>query len=890
MMPEQRSHNQALRQLLIVLGLMIFSGTAKPWSPQTQTTGGKSFTLPVACQNLGKSDRRIGELLTRSASRASAEAYDTLGALFAQQNKLTCAVPAFEEALRLDHSDWRARYNLALALIAEGNQSEAADHLHILIQQKPHSADVHNALGTVLRQQGQLEAAADEFKTALNSDPRFAVAALNLGQVLIAQKRYTAAAIYLRNALKSSPPPDLEVSLQSALAVSYAESGHSNLAIETLEQAIKSHPDAADAYFNLATLYAKNGPALGHERAMSYFKEALRVDPYYDEARYSLAKMLVEAGRFSDAVPYLLDYIRHKPGDGEGFHLLGSAYGGLAQTAKAVEALERAQRLKPDDSEIRYELGVALAKAGKIDGAIGQLEASERANPGFAGVHYQLGLVLRKKGDEAGSKREMRVFQNLKNQGSEAVAAGNFNNQGNQFLQEGKIRDATEAYRKATQLDPDNAQWHYNLSLALSRLGDRQGQKQELEKTLALDSNMGIAHNDVGLVHLSEGKLNEAESDFKVALEIDPAFAEAQNNLGVVYSQEGQESKAAALFRQATESDPLYARAFVNLGLQLARQGDLPAAEHQIQLALKLVPNDPGALTAFGMVEGKLKHYQESVQAFRQVVAGKPDSADSHLNLGIALADAYDLPGALKEFSEAMRLAPNNAAAYYNKGRALYDLDRRKEALPFLETACKLNPDYPEALYLLAVVLGGSPQAIQVLDRLLAIEPENAAAHYMLGQTLLSEGQTPKAIAEWKIAVKLDPQNSSSLYNLARTLAKANDPEAQEYMERFQKLQQATQLSDRVQTLNNFALEAANARDWRGAIQQLLESITICGRCKQLPVLHRNLGLIYARKGSVQDSERELETALEMDPRDADAKKALQILRSVPQESNSSRK
>jgi Flp pilus assembly protein TadD len=263
------------------------------------------------------------------------------------------------------------------------------------------------------------------------------------------------------------------------------------------------------------------------------------------------------------------------------------------------------------------------------------------------------------------------------------------------------------------------------------------------------------------------------------------------------------------------------------------------------------------------------------------VVEHSPDSADSHLNLGIALADEYDLLRALNEFSEAIRLAPNNAAAYYNKGRALYDLDRRQEALSFLETACKLKSDYAEALYLLAVVLGSSPEATEALQRLLAIEPENAAAHYMLGQTLLHQGKTARAIAEWKTAVKLDPRNLSSLYNLARTLAKANDPEAREYMERFQKLQQVARLSDRVQTLNNFALEAANARDWQRAVEQLQQSISICGQCKQLPTLHRNLGLIYARKGNVQEGERELEAALAMNPHDADAQKALQILQSI---------
>ena len=44
------------------------------------------------------------------------------------------------------------------------------------------------------------------------------------------------------------------------------------------------------------------------------------------------------------------------------------------------------------------------------------------------------------------------------------------------------------------------------------------------------------------------------------------------------------------------------------------------------------------------------------------------------MNLGFALADLFDLNGALAEFSEAIRLDPNNAVAHYNKGRVLLDL------------------------------------------------------------------------------------------------------------------------------------------------------------------------------------------------------------------------
>jgi tetratricopeptide (TPR) repeat protein len=97
-------------------------------------------------------------------------------------------------------------------------------------------------------------------------------------------------------------------------------------------------------------------------------------------------------------------------------------------------------------------------------------------------------------------------------------------------------------------------------------------------------------------------------------------------------------------------------------------------------------------------------------------------------------------------------------------------------------------------------------------------------------------------------------------------------------MARFQALERSRHLSDRVQLLNNFALEAASARNWPQAVEQLQEALKLCEQCKQLPVLHRNLGLIYARRGDLEHAKGELRLALGANPQDADAANALRIL------------
>jgi tetratricopeptide (TPR) repeat protein len=167
------------------------------------------------------------------------------------------------------------------------------------------------------------------------------------------------------------------------------------------------------------------------------------------------------------------------------------------------------------------------------------------------------------------------------------------------------------------------------------------------------------------------------------------------------------------------------------------------------------------------------------------------------------------------------------------------------------------------------------------LERVVKLTPDNANAQSLLGQNLLRVGRTEEALEHLRLAVQADPENSQALYNLAHTLEKSGKPEAQQYLARFNELEKQRRLSDRVQQLGNFGLEAYNARDWTQAIEDLKEALQICGNCRFSADLHRNLGLVYCHKGDIEDGKRELETALKLKPDDDDARKAMEILRSL---------
>jgi len=837
----------------------------------------QTHALPMSCITYARASEKASPLLETIQDHPTSGAYNTLGVLYAERDKVACAIDCFEAALKLDKENWEAHYNLGLALITKGDRVGAERELQTAIEQKPDSVSSHFALGTLLQSESRLSGAEAQFRAALTTDPRFVPGALKLAEISIAEGKARAAVTSLEEAIKQAPA-DEQTKLQAALGLAYADSGDAERALSILKDLAASHPDSADAHLNLGVLYAEKMHPADMDSAAAQFREALRLDPSMDAARLALVHVLVALKEYSEAVPLALEYTKREPKDGQGFYALGLASRAVAKPGVAIEALQHAAALIPNEPEVRITLGTLLAGDGKTDAAIEQLRVAERINPSDPEVHKELASLLEKAGNQQQARAERAKLAKLKSADESQRVIAKLNQQASRSLSAGDAKAAVESYEKALRLDSGNAKLHYNLALALDRLSDLTSERRELEKSLQLDPGLAVAENQRGLVALRAGHFSEAEHDFKSALNIDPKLAEAHNSLGVLYSQHGKGKDAASEFQQAIETDPKFSKAHVNFGLLLAQNGNFPAAEQEFRTAIEVDPEYADAYAALGMLQAKTGHGSDAVQSFRKAVALQPESAQAHLNLGIALVDQFDRGEALREFSEAARLDPKLAAAHYNLGRFFFETGKYEDAGRELETALRLQAQYPDALYFLALAAKQQNQTertTDLLEKLVALQPDNADAQYLLGQNLEHSGDVTEAIQHWKLAVQADPDHAQALFNLAKFLNKIHDPDAKQYQNRFDTLQKDRQITDRISELGNFALEAANAQNWPQAFQQMNEAIQLCGNCPQSAHLHKNLGLFYGRTGNLSEAQNELRTVLQLTPNDVDAQNAL---------------
>src|ERR1700674_1992095 len=195
---------------LSVLMTLAVCIAAQNTAPSRAASAVRPAVLPKSCVEQNHPSEKIAVLLESIHDHPTAGAYNTLGVLYAQADRVSCGIAAFEASLKLEDQNWEARYNLALALLRKGDRARAMRELQTAIQQKPDSVSAHFALGSVFEDEKKWGNAEEQFRAALKIDPHFTQAAIRLSEVLITEGKPQASVACLEDAVKQEPPDQTE--------------------------------------------------------------------------------------------------------------------------------------------------------------------------------------------------------------------------------------------------------------------------------------------------------------------------------------------------------------------------------------------------------------------------------------------------------------------------------------------------------------------------------------------------------------------------------------------------------------------------------------------------------------------------------------------------------
>jgi TolB-like protein/DNA-binding winged helix-turn-helix (wHTH) protein/Flp pilus assembly protein TadD len=132
---------------------------------------------------------------------------------------------------------------------------------------------------------------------------------------------------------------------------------------------------------------------------------------------------------------------------------------------------------------------------------------------------------------------------------------------------------AYAAAQKALQINPDSAEAHASLGLAMSHRWDWTGAEAEFRRALELDPQYANAHHWYGDYLSMKGRHDEALVEAKRALELDPLNLMISTWVGLRYYLAHNYSAAMEQNRSSVELDPNFAAAHLLLGEDYVQAG-----------------------------------------------------------------------------------------------------------------------------------------------------------------------------------------------------------------------------------------------------------------------------------------------------------------------------
>jgi Flp pilus assembly protein TadD len=111
------------------------------------------------------------------------------------------------------------------------------------------------------------------------------------------------------------------------------------------------------------------------------FREALRLDSGYLNARYNLARALAASGDLDGAAAEYSSFLEKQPSDADAHAALGTIQFKQQKYPEALAHFREAARLNPQNADVQANLGTLLAIAGDLPAAAQAFENALRLNP-----------------------------------------------------------------------------------------------------------------------------------------------------------------------------------------------------------------------------------------------------------------------------------------------------------------------------------------------------------------------------------------------------------------------------------------------------------------------------------------------------------------------------
>jgi tetratricopeptide (TPR) repeat protein len=318
----------------------------------------------------------------------------------------------------------------------------------------------------------------------------------------------------------------------------------------------------ANAYGEMGALYQAHHVYIPAE---SCYINAETLAPGVFRWPYLLGYLSVEASNLEQARAAFERAVKIRPDYGPGQLRLAQVYLDLNQPDLA-EALYRTTM---DNEQLRgaslFGLGRIAIMRRQYEEASRILEAALAVRPQASKIHYSLAMAYRGLGDVEQARRQLALYGDGEPEVPDPVVdeldglltGGRTHLTRAMDAVETRQYDvAVEAFRKALEPDPGNANLRVSLARTLYLTGDRKAAEAELREALRREPTNDLANFLTGVLRETDGDDAAAETYYLKVLSVNPDHAGAHHFIANIYMRRGQYARAAEHYHRAVVQVP----------------------------------------------------------------------------------------------------------------------------------------------------------------------------------------------------------------------------------------------------------------------------------------------------------------------------------------------
>jgi tetratricopeptide (TPR) repeat protein len=340
--------------------------------------------------------------------------------------------------------------------------------------------------------------------------------------------------------------PQSDARRQEALTL---EQQGRNQEAEALWRAIlSSHPGNPEPLAHLGLLEARQQH---YKEAIPLYRKALAINPNVSGLRLNLGLALFKAGELRAAIPEFEVVRKGAPAESPDYQrttiLIGLAYYGLGEYAKAAPFLKEAADRNPNNLELLLALEHSYLWSNQFKYVLDVFHQILTVNPDSAEADMVAGEALDEMKDNAGATEMFRAAVKA----DPKLPNAHFG-LGYLLWTQKRYPEAASEFKAELANDPGHVQSMLYLADAYIQMNQASAAGPLLQSAIKADPSLALAHLDLGIVYSEAGQNERALSELTAAEKMMPNDVNVHWRLARLYRTMGKKLEAKEEFDKAS--------------------------------------------------------------------------------------------------------------------------------------------------------------------------------------------------------------------------------------------------------------------------------------------------------------------------------------------------